>query len=147
MKRVIRLPNGKQVGIGAYARAWKKLAAGKYADDDVFRATYRIGNGPDGNVGAEPARAESIAFTAAYCEIEATYLVPPGSTLNTVDEVDQPGRRIASAARSAYDLWLERNIEHAELVQVTGLDASFEVFVEQGLDALAGLRPRLITDV
>lgn len=37
MKRVIRLPNGKQVGIGAYARAWKKLAAGKYADDDVFR--------------------------------------------------------------------------------------------------------------
>ena len=31
-----------------------------------------------GNIGAEPARAESIAFTAAYCEIEATYMVPPG---------------------------------------------------------------------
>jgi polar amino acid transport system substrate-binding protein len=100
-----------------------------------------------GNIGAEPARAASIAFTAAYCEIEATYMVPPGSTVTSVEEIDQPGKRIASAARSAYDLWLVRNIRHAELVQVTGLDASFEAFVEQGLDALAGLRPRLITDV
>src|SRR5512135_498267 len=29
-----------------------------------------------GLIGAEPQRAETIAFTAAYCEIEATYLVP-----------------------------------------------------------------------
>jgi len=100
-----------------------------------------------GNIGAEPARAEKIAFSAAYCEIEATYVVPAGSTITSVDEVDQPGMRIASASRSAYDLWLERNIKHAELVQVTGLDGSFEAFVDQGLDALAGLKPRLITDV
>lgn len=100
-----------------------------------------------GNIGAEPARARSIAFTAAYCEIEATYMVPPGSTLTLVEEVDQPGRRISSADRSAYGLWLDRNIKHAEVIQTTGLDASFEAFVQQGLDALAGLRPRLITDV
>ena len=100
-----------------------------------------------GNIGAEPARARSIAFSAAYCEIEATYLVPPGSTVTSVEEIDQPGKRIASAARAAYDLWLERNLQHAELVQVSGLDGSFEAFVEQQLDALAGLRPRLITDL
>ncbi len=100
-----------------------------------------------GNIGAEPAREEKIAFTAAYCEIEATYLVPAGSTVTTVAEVDQPGMRIASAARAAYDLWLEANLAHAELVRATGLDGSFDVFVDQGLDALAGLRPRLVTDV
>ena len=100
-----------------------------------------------GNIGAEPARARSIAFTAAYCEIEATYLVPPGSTIQSVEEVDQPGKRIACAARSAYGLWLERNLQHAELVQVSTLDDSFQLFVDQGLDALAGLLPRLITDV
>ena len=44
-----------------------------------------------GNIGAEPKRAETINFTVAYCEIESTYRVPPGSTLQTVDEVDQPG--------------------------------------------------------
>lgn len=100
-----------------------------------------------GNIGAEPARAQSIAFTAAYCEIEATYLVPAGSPITSVDEVDRPGIRIASAARSAYGLWLDRNISQAEVVNVNGLDGSLEAFVNQGLDALAGLRPRLITDV
>ena len=100
-----------------------------------------------GNIGAEPQRAAVISFTSAYCEIESTYLVPAGSPITSIGEVDQPGIRIASAARAAYDLWLENNIEHAELVQVSGLDGSFNAFVEQKLDALAGLRPRLITDV
>lgn len=100
-----------------------------------------------GNIGAEPARAETIAFSAAYCEIEATYLVPAGSPITSVEEVDQPGIRIATAARSAYGLWLERCIERAELVLVEGLDGSFNAFVDQGLEALSGLRPRLITDV
>ncbi len=98
------------------------------------------------NIGAEPQRAKEIAFTAAYCEIESTYLVPAGSDITTVDQVDQPGRRIASAARAAYDLWLENNLQHAELVHGSGLDGSFDVFVEQQCDALAGLRPRLLTD-
>ena len=100
-----------------------------------------------GNIGAEPARAKTIAFTAAYCDIEASYIVPAGSPIQSVDEVDQPGKRVACAARSAYGLWLERNLHHAELVQVSGLDDSFDLFVNQGLDALAGLLPRLITDV
>ncbi|MCH9673453.1 MAG: ABC transporter substrate-binding protein [Gammaproteobacteria bacterium] len=100
-----------------------------------------------GLIGAEPARAETIDFTAAYVEIQSTYLVPAGSPLKTIADVDKPGIRIAVAARSAYDLWLERNIKHAELVRTTGLDASFELFVNEKLDALAGLRPRLITDV
>ncbi|NKC12816.1 MAG: transporter substrate-binding domain-containing protein [Gammaproteobacteria bacterium] len=100
-----------------------------------------------GNIGAEPARAESINFTAAYVEIEATYLVRGDSPLRTVADVDKAGVRIAVSARSAYDLWLTRTIKHAELVRVAGLEASFNLFVDEGLDALAGLRPRLVSDV
>ncbi len=74
-------------------------------------------------------------------------IVPAGSPIQSVEEVDQPGKRVACAARSAYGLWLERNLHQAELVQVSGLDDSFDLFVEQQLDALAGLLPRLITDV
>lgn len=98
-----------------------------------------------GLIGAEPARAEKIAFTAAYVEIEATYLVPAGSPLKTVAEVDRPGVRIAVTARSAYDLWLERNIKHAQLVRGEGGDATFKQFVDDKLDALAGLRPGLVS--
>ena len=100
-----------------------------------------------GLIGAEPARAEKIAFTAAYVEIEATYLVPEGSPLRTIADVDRAGVRIAVTARSAYDLWLSRNIRHAELVRSNSLDAACEQFVRDKLDALAGLRPRLLADV
>lgn len=100
-----------------------------------------------GNIGAEPKRAETIDFTAAYAEIQSTYLVPPGSSIQEIADVDRPGVRIAVSARSAYDLWLERNICHAELVRAEGLDASFDLFVKEGMDVLAGLRPRLIEDV
>ncbi len=100
-----------------------------------------------GNIGAEPERAKTIMFTPAYAEIEATYLVPAGSTIRSIDEVDRDGVRIAVSARSAYGLWLSANIKHAELVTAPGLDASFDIFVERKLEALAGLRPRLVDDV
>jgi polar amino acid transport system substrate-binding protein len=100
-----------------------------------------------GNIGAEPARAEKIAFTAAYAEIEATYLVPAGSPLKSIADVDKPGIRIAVTARSAYDLWLERNIKHATLIRSDSLDGALTQFTAEKLEALAGLRPRLITDV
>lgn len=100
-----------------------------------------------GNIGAEPQRAEKIAFTAAYCEIEATYLVPAGSPIQSLGDVDKPGVRVAVTGRAAYGLWLQRNIKQAELVLTDSLDSAFEAFVDQKLDVLAGLRPRLISDV
>jgi polar amino acid transport system substrate-binding protein len=100
-----------------------------------------------GLIAAEPARAQTIAFSPAYAEIAATYLVPADSPLQTIADVDRAGVRIAIAARSAYDLWLSRHLQHAELVRAPGLDAACELFVKEKLDALAGLRPRLLSDV
>jgi polar amino acid transport system substrate-binding protein len=100
-----------------------------------------------GNIGAEPARAETIAFTAAYAEIASTYLVPAGSPIKSIAEVDRPGVRIAVTGRSAYGLWLDRNIKHAELVRSDTLDSALEQFINDKLDVLAGLKPRLLTDV
>src|SRR5262245_25395467 len=100
-----------------------------------------------GLIGAEPQRAEKITFTAAYVEIEATYLVPAGSSINSLAEVDKPGVRISVTGRSAYGLWLDRNIRGATLVKTDTLDSAYEKFVSDKLDALAGLRPRLLTDV
>jgi polar amino acid transport system substrate-binding protein len=99
-----------------------------------------------GLLGAEPARAESIAFTQAYAEIPATYLVRADSSLQAVADADRPGVRISVAARSAYDLWLSRNIRHAELVRSPTPAAAYDVFIRDGLDALAGLTARLATD-
>jgi polar amino acid transport system substrate-binding protein len=98
-------------------------------------------------LGAEPQRAAEISFTAAYLEIPATYLVPPGSPIRSCDEVDREGVRISAAERSAYELYLSRNIKRARLVLTQGLDDSFDKFVTEKLEVLSGLRPRLLMDV
>ncbi len=100
-----------------------------------------------GLIGAEPQRAEAIAFTPAYCEIEATYLVPTASPLRSIAEADTAGVRIAVTARTAYGLWLDRNIKHAALVHADTIDGALEQFQRDKLDALAGLKPRLLADL
>ena len=52
-------------------------------------------------LGNEPQRAAEIAFSAAYLEIPSTYLVPAGSPIRSVAEVDREGVRIAVAEQSA----------------------------------------------
>jgi polar amino acid transport system substrate-binding protein len=100
-----------------------------------------------GLIGAEPARAEKITFTPAYCEIEATYLVQPNSPYQTVADVDRPGSRIAVRRGAAYDLWLTANIKHASVLRSDSAEGPFDQFAAEKLDALAGLRPGLLEDV
>jgi polar amino acid transport system substrate-binding protein len=100
-----------------------------------------------GNIGADPDRATEIDFTNPYCTIDATYLVRTGSGFASVDDVDRPGVRIVSRSRAAYTLWLERNIRNASLLQTETLDEAVDKFVADGLDALAGLRPGLLSDL
>ena len=107
--------------------------------DDAEKGLWDIGN-----IGAEPQRAAVINFTAAYCEIEATYLVPAGSPIRSVGEVDQAGKRLAVTARSAYGLWLENNYTKGELLQFDSADEAIKRFRDDKMDAYAGLRPGLI---
>lgn len=100
-----------------------------------------------GLIGAEPARAEKITFTPAYCEIEATYLVQPGSPYQTVAEVDRAGARITVRRGAAYELWLTANLKHATLLRSDSAEGPFNQFVAEKLDAYASLRPQLLEDI
>lgn len=135
MARAIAASLGVPVQMVPYAKP------GELADD-ALNDKWDIGL-----IGAEPARAEKIDFTAAYVEIEATYLVPAGSSVMSIAEVDKKGNRIAVTARSAYDLWLERNTHHATLHRGSSQAAVIEMFLNEKMEALAGLRPGLIGDV
>jgi polar amino acid transport system substrate-binding protein len=133
---------GRELGrrLGVPVEFIKFDQAGKLADA-VKGAQVDVGF-----LGAEPQRANEIAFTAAYLEIPVTFLVPAGSPLRMLADVDRKGVRIAVADRSAYDLFLTRTIKNAELVRAQGIDGSYELFVGKKLDALAGLMPRLVGD-
>lgn len=95
----------------------------------------------------EPARATDITFTRAYVEIEATFAVPDASSIRTIVDVDRPGVRVASVARAAYTLYLQRTLRHATVTEVTGPASTPGGFQAAGFDALASLKPWLERDV
>src|SRR5262249_16135140 len=77
---------GRRVGVPVEFVAFD--TAGKLAD------AVKTGVWDVAFLGAEPQRANEIAFTAAYLEIPATYLVPAGSPIRSIAEVDRDGIRI-----------------------------------------------------
>jgi polar amino acid transport system substrate-binding protein len=92
----------------------------------------------------DPGRAAFIEFTAAYIELEGTYLVPAGSPLRRVEDVDRAGVRVAVTAKSAYDLFLSRELKQAQLVRAANTPASFALMQTEKLDAVAAVRTALV---
>jgi polar amino acid transport system substrate-binding protein len=92
----------------------------------------------------DPGRAEEIDFSPPYVEIEGTYLLPPGSPHASVADVDQTGVRVGVSANSAYDLFLSRNLQHAELVRAPDPNSAFELILAGKVDVVAGVRQHLV---
>ena len=128
----------RRLGVSAELRQYEKV--GEVADG-ATKGEWDVAF-----IGAEPQRAAEIDFTAPYVEIDACYLVPAGSPIRSIGEVDRKGVRIAVANRSAYHLWLERNLKHAALVTGDSIDGSYQRFVKENLEVLAGLKPKLLQD-
>ena len=133
---------GRELGkrLGVPVEFVKFAQAGQLADG------VRDGKCEVGFLGAEPQRANEIAFTKAYLEIPVTFLVPAGSKIRSIADVDREGVRVSVSARSAYDLYLSRTLKRARLERAEGIDGSYDLFVENKLDVLAGLKPRLVSD-
>src|SRR5690606_11819018 len=112
-------------------------AAGKVVDaakDDIWDIGF---------LAIDPLRAEEVMFTSPYVIIEGTYLVKEDSGLNTLDDVDADGLRIAVGKGAAYDLFLSRELKHAAIERAATSAGAVDLFLEQGLDAAAGVRQPL----
>jgi polar amino acid transport system substrate-binding protein len=94
-----------------------------------------------GFLAIEPARAAEIDFTAAYVIIEGVYAVRQDSAINTNEDVDREGVRIAVNTGAAYDLFLTRSLKAATLVRE---EDSFDAFLRQGLEAVAGVKQGVV---
>ena len=103
-------------------------------------AAVAEGRADVGFLAAEPERAEQVAFTDPYVLIEGVFAVPEGSPVRTAADVDRPGVRVGVKEGSAYDLFLTRSLEHAEVVR--GADGTV-AFEEHGLEVAAGIRQPL----
>jgi polar amino acid transport system substrate-binding protein len=68
----------------------------------------------------DPTRGEYVDFSPTYMEVDNVFLVPAGSRLRAMVDVDRPGVRVAVPQGSAPDLFLTRTLRSAEVVRVPG---------------------------
>lgn len=92
----------------------------------------------------EPVREQQIAFSAPYVIIEGTYLVAADAPYASVSELDQPGLKLAVGKGAAYDLFLSRTLQHAQLERADTSAGAVDLFFEKKLDAAAGVRQPLL---
>jgi polar amino acid transport system substrate-binding protein len=127
---------GRRVGVPVELVGFE--AAGKMTD------AIKSGAWDVAFLAVDPVRAGEIDFTPPYIEIEGVYLVLPGSPIRAIAEVDREGVRIGVSANSAYDLFLKRNLQHAQLVHAPSPEASLGLFGTDKIDVLAGVRQPLV---
>ncbi|MDN4572159.1 ABC transporter substrate-binding protein [Pandoraea cepalis] len=95
----------------------------------------------------DPRRAATIGFTAPYLLIEGFYLVRDASPVKTNAEVDQAGTRVVVGKGSAYDLFLTRELKHADIVRAPTSPTVVKTFIETGCEVAAGVKQQLEHDV
>ena len=143
--------NGEPRGVSAELAAALAKKLGVPLDTVKFEAAGKVfaalakGEVDVGFIAIEQKRAAEVTFSPPYVLIEGTYLVRQDSPLKDVDDVDKPGIKIGVGLASVYDLYLTRTLKHASLVRakVGGAAAGIPVFLEQKLDAAAGVREPL----
>ncbi len=91
----------------------------------------------------DPARSEGLRFTAPYLLIEGSYLVPRGSALPDNAAVDRAGTRVAVGRGSAYDLFLSRELQAAQVERVANARAVLQALKAGQVEVAAGIRQLL----
>ncbi|MFJ4256819.1 transporter substrate-binding domain-containing protein [Pseudomonas monteilii] len=125
----------EELGVGLELRTYD--AAGKVfaaLEENAWKLAF---------LAIEPVRAAQISFSEPYVLIEGTYLVKAESPYSKIEDLDQPGLRLAVGNGAAYDLYLSRTLQHAELHRADTSAGAVDLFIDQGLDAAAGVRQPL----
>lgn len=94
----------------------------------------------------DPRRAASISFTEPYVLIEGYYLVRDDSPIRTNADVDRAGNRVVVGKGSAYDLFLTRELQHAEIVRAPTSPTVVRTFLETQCEVAAGVKQQLEAD-
>ena len=100
-----------------------------------------------GNIASEKERRKTIDFSDPYVNIDANFLFREEDNFKNNNDIDQSGIKIAVFERSAYDLWLTENFKKAELIRVNSIEESHNLFKENKVNILAGLKPKLIDEM
>ena len=100
-----------------------------------------------GNIAYEKERSKTIDFSDPYVNIDANFIYKNKDNFKSNEEINSPGIKIAVAERSAYDLWLTDNFKNVEIIRASSIEESHDLFRNNKVDVLAGLKPKLIDEL
>jgi polar amino acid transport system substrate-binding protein len=98
-------------------------------------------------MGIDPARATEVDFTPPFAQLDFTYLVPAGSSIQSLADADRPGVRIAVVHNHVSTLTLTRLLRQATPVHAEMWDTAFDLLRNGEADAFASVRAELIKSV
>jgi len=144
-----RGPNGEPQGVSVALAKALAQELGVKLEMRTFDAAGKVFAALDEGVwnlaflAIEPVREAQISFSEPYVIIEGTYLVERDSPFQSVVDLDQAGLKLAVGKGAAYDLFLTRTLKNAELERADTSAGAVDLFLEQKLDAAAGVRQPL----
>jgi len=86
---------------------------------------------------ATPARMKEVDFTPPILALELGYLVPAGSSLTDIGQIDRSGIRIGVTQGSTSQAALARTLKNATLVPAPTVKAAVEMLAQGKLDLYA----------
>lgn len=96
-------------------------------------------------IGISSEREQIVDFTAPYMVVEFGYLVPSGSSISMLADVDKPAVRIAVLEKSSPDAYLSRTLQRATLVRVSTIAGMVEALKAGRADALYGTKAGMLS--
>jgi polar amino acid transport system substrate-binding protein len=106
------------------------------ADDGEWDVTF---------MPADASRAQRVDFTPPYALVQSSFLVPPGSTVHTIEDVDRPGVKVVAIENTATARSAARVLKQANLVHAPTVQAAADALRAGEADALALSRDALAT--
>jgi len=94
-------------------------------------------------VGYSAARAKEWDFTALHMQMEFGYLVPAGSSISLMAEVDRAGTRVAVQEKSQPEVFLSRTLKQATVVRGSSLADTLDILKSHRADAIFSIKPSL----
>jgi polar amino acid transport system substrate-binding protein len=94
-------------------------------------------------IGFTPERAKEWSFSALHLEVEFGYLIPAGSSMSTMADVDRPGIRVAVQEKSNPDIFFSRTLKNAVVVRASSNAGALEALKSGSADVMGSIKPIL----
>jgi polar amino acid transport system substrate-binding protein len=117
-----------------------------YPGPDKLLEALKAGEWDVGFLVNSPAWTEVVDYSKPFLQQDFTFLVPAGSSIHSVADVDRPNVRVAVVRGHGSTLALARILKNATAITAEDLQGAFELVRDGRADAFASTRQQVLED-